>query len=220
MITSYQDYRAYVEADRVALDRRRSIRSWFGDEVWKFQRRMRRLEYLTNCRRARLRRFIAAQRYWRLAKQLGFSIPINVFGPGLSIAHRGTIVVNEGARVGANCRLHVCVTIGTAAGRTSAAPHLGDNCYIGPGAKLFGPIVLGDNIVIGANTVVNRSFPDGNCTIAGAPARRISHKTSAGLLIQGYREPGANGSDQNDIELESAHPSTSTVARTALPSGH
>jgi serine O-acetyltransferase len=120
---------------------------------------------------------------------LGFSIPINVFGPGLSIAHRGTIVVNHGARVGANCRLHVCVNIGTEAGKSNGAPEIGDNCYIGPGAKLFGPIRLGDNLAIGANAVVNASFPEGNMTIGGVPAKKISDKGSDGLLIVGYKRP-------------------------------
>lgn len=42
----------------------------------------------------------------------GFSIPVNSFGPGLSIAHGGTIVVNNTARIGKNCRIHEGVTIG------------------------------------------------------------------------------------------------------------
>ena len=92
------------------------------------------------------------------------------FGPGLSIAHRGTIVVNSGARVGANCRLHVCVNIGTKAGYGEQAPVLGDNVYVGPGAKLYGSIVVGNNVAIGANAVVNKSFPQDNVVLAGVPA--------------------------------------------------
>jgi serine O-acetyltransferase len=53
----------------------------------------------------------------------------------------------------------------------------GDNVYIGPGAKIFGPIVIGNNVAIGANAVVNKSFQH-NCTIAGVPAKVISQKTS------------------------------------------
>jgi serine O-acetyltransferase len=161
MITSYADYVTYLEADRVALSRKRSIRALLFDDVWRFQRLMRRVEYLTNTKKGRFRRLLAAFRYRQLGKQLGFTIPINVFGPGPSIAHRGTIVVNGGARVGANCRLHVCVIIGTKAGKDRDAPRVGNNCYIGPGAKLFGPIILGDSMAIGANAVVNKSFPEG-----------------------------------------------------------
>lgn len=148
---------------------------------------MRRLEYLTNCKRNRILRGIVSYRYQRLGSKLGFSIPINVFGPGLSIAHHGTIVVNGGAKVGANCRLHVCVNIGTEAGKRADAPVIGDNCYIGPGVKMFGKITLGPNMAIGANSVVNKSFPQGNATIGGMPAKIISERTSEGLLVKGHK---------------------------------
>lgn len=71
-------------------------------------------------------------------------------------------MVSGGAKVGANCRLHASVNIGTAAGKSADAPHIGDNCHIGSGVKMFGLITLGDNIAIGANAVVNKNFPDGN----------------------------------------------------------
>ena len=60
---------------------------------------------------------------------------------------------------------------------------IGDNVYIGPGAKLFGPIQIGDNTVIGANAVVNKSFKEGNCTIVGVPAEIISMNTSENLIL-------------------------------------
>lgn len=190
MIQSYQDYQNYLKADRRALNREKGLKSFLFDDIWKFQKLMRTLEYLTNCRKNKLLRLLTEYRYKSLGRKLGFSIPINVFGPGLSIAHRGTIVVNESARVGANCRLHVCVNIGTEAGKKGKAPCIGDNCYIGPGVKLFGSIILGSNMVIGANAVVNKSFPNGNATIAGIPAKIISEKTSDGLVMKAYQTIG------------------------------
>ena len=53
---------------------------------------------------------------------------------------------------------------------------------------MFGKINIGSNMAIGANSVVNKSFPTGNATIAGIPARVISEKTSDGLLIKGYQD--------------------------------
>lgn len=185
MIKSYKDYLCYLEADRLSLGKEKNIKSFLFDDIWKFQRLMRKLEYLTNCKKNRALRIFYQYKYLKKSKQLGFSIPINVFGPGLSIAHYGTIVINSGAKIGANCRIHICVNIGTEAGKQNSAPILGDNCYIGPGAKLFGQITLGDNMVIGANAVVNKSFPEGNATIGGIPAKIISTKTSDGLLIKG-----------------------------------
>lgn len=185
MIASRKDYIEYLEADSRSRKRTRGIRTPSFDKVWVFQRRMRRLEYFTNCKKNRLIRALASFQYNRLGRVLGFSIPINVFGPGLSIAHRGTIVVNAGAKVGCNCRLHVCVNIGTAAGQCRDAPHIGDNCYIAPGAKIFGKIEIGSNMVIGANSVVNKSFPVGNATLGGIPAKIISSKSSEGIITRG-----------------------------------
>jgi len=185
MIRSYDDYLRYLEADRISLNVRRRVRTLLFDDIYKYQRLMRKLEYLLNCNKNRLRRLLVAYRYKKMGLKLGFTIPVNIFGPGLSIAHCGTIVVNEAARIGSNCRLHACVNIGTMAGRISDAPKIGDNCYIGPGAKIFGPITIGDNVTIGANAVVNKSFPGGNATIGGIPAKIISHKGSEGLIRKG-----------------------------------
>lgn len=112
----------------------------------------------------------------RQGRKLGFSIPVNVFGPGLSLAHAGTVVVNKSAKVGRNCRLHVCVNIGAATDDGTAAPTIGDDCYIAPGAKLYGPIIIGNNTGIGANAVVTKSFPNDNQTLAGVPAKVISER--------------------------------------------
>lgn len=183
MIRNKKDYHHYLSADRVALGGPHGLIGWLTNDIWRFQRALRRYEYLRNTRP--ILAPIAKLALGRRARRLGFTIPPNVFGPGLAIAHYGTIVVSNSARVGSNCRLHVGVNIGTAAGHAAAAPSIGDNCYIGPGAKLFGDIVIGDNTVIGANAVVNRSFPGGNVTIAGVPARVISKKNSLGLLVMG-----------------------------------
>lgn len=58
------------------------------------------------------------------------------------------------------------------------APVIGNNVWIGPGAKLFGDITIGDNVMIGANSVVTKSFPD-NVRIAGIPAKIISYEKNA-----------------------------------------
>ncbi|MCB0815521.1 MAG: serine acetyltransferase, partial [Flavobacteriales bacterium] len=182
MIRSRKDFLEYREADRVALRREYSSQMMF-DEVWKFQRLLRRVEYHLNCHKhtgllGKLRYKFWSIRFHRQSIRCGFDIPPNVFGPGLSIAHRGTIVVHPDARVGSNCRIHVDVVIGTRPGPNDLVPRLGDNVYIGPGAKLFGDITIGDNTAIGANSVVNSSFPEGFCTIAGAPARKVSDTPS------------------------------------------
>jgi serine O-acetyltransferase len=188
VINSKKDYKKFVASDLQSL-RISTRRNWLMlNEIVTFQIRLRRLEYALNCSKNPLRVLVRRYLYRRISIKLGISISPNTFGPGLSIAHRGNIVVNGGAKIGANCRIHVGVNIGTEAGKSDAAPSIGDNCYIGPGAKIFGPIVIGPNSVIGANAVVNKSFSEGNQTLGGVPAKVISKKNSDGLLIRGYKK--------------------------------
>ncbi len=188
MIRSHQDYQDYLEADRINLRRAFPVNRLY-DEVWMFQRALRRVEYWLNCRSRRdpVSWLLFKYHSWclhRRSVRCGFEIPPNTCGPGLSIAHRGTIVVHPGARIGANCRLHVDVVIGTRPGPPpEQVPVIGDNCYIGPGAKVYGDVVLGDDMVVGANSVVNSSFPEGRITIAGSPARKIGDTTSREYII-------------------------------------
>jgi serine O-acetyltransferase len=186
MIKSKDDFKAYREADCHSLQISRKTIGRFSNDIYVFQMRMRKLEYAINCGKNPIKTLYLKVLFRKSSVKLGFSISPNTFGPGLSIAHRGTIVVNGGARIGANCRIHVDVNIGTEAGKSDAAPSIGDNCYIGPGAKIFGPIEIGPGTVVGANAVVNKSFPEGNQTLGGIPAKVISSKSSQGLLVKGY----------------------------------
>lgn len=188
MIRSKSDYRAYLRADSQAIGIEDSLWRRVFDVRWDFIRTLRLLEYLTNCRKSRILRAYVRLRLIQKGTKVGYSIPINVFGPGLGLQHRGDIVVNGNAKVGKNCRIHVGVNIGTQAGPVQKVPQIGANCYIGPGAKIFGAIVIGDNTVIAANAVVNKSFPEGNCTIGGMPARIISSKNSAEYITAGWHD--------------------------------
>jgi serine O-acetyltransferase len=181
-IRSRADYRRFLEADLRAhgLVRRARFDILRRPEL-RFQRLLRRVEYLENCRRGpagRLLFLIAWVRLRRRSIRLGFSIPRHVFGPGLSLAHYGSVIVNGDARVGRNCRIHPGVVIGELDGR---APTIGDDVYIGPGAKLYGGISIGDGAAVGANAVVNRDVPAG-VAVAGIPARPVSDRGSDGLL--------------------------------------
>ena len=194
-IRSREDYYRYLEADRLALEQTRTRPRLFGDGVWRFERLLRAVEYHDACRRAWYHRPMRTLLYLRLhlaSVRLGFTIPPRVFGPGLAIAHRGTIVVNSCARVGANCRLHACTNIGSWPGAAAThAPTVGENVYIGPGAVLYGPITIADNIAIGANSVVNISFPEPDITIAGAPARKLHDGGTTRFGLPGRPAPPA-----------------------------
>ncbi len=185
-IQSRSDYKLFRIADQTSLGIKKNSLSYFTHDVLRFETRLRKLEFAINCSKNPILRSYRKIQFKRISVKLGYSISPNTIGPGLSIAHRGTIVINGGARIGANCRIHVDVNVGTEAGKAIAAPIIGDNCYVGPGAKIFGEVVIGPNTVIGANAVVNKSFPEGNQTLAGIPAKVISQKSSEGLLIKGF----------------------------------
>lgn len=181
MIQSKADYKAYLKADqearRIKTDTlpQKLKQFIYMDPTWKFQRLLRKVEYYHNCRRgpmSRLYYYFLEYRFKKMSINLGFSIPKNAFGPGLSIPHYGTIVVNSRTKVGKNCRIHVCVNIG-ASGGSLEAPVIGDNVYIGPGAKIYGAISIANNIVIGPNSSVNKSFEEEGIFIAGSPAKKI-----------------------------------------------
>jgi len=111
-------------------------------------------------------------RFKKLSLKLGFTIPENVFGPGLCILHYGTIVVNAETKIGANCRIHACTNIGQSGGKTGA-PFIGNNVYIGPGAKIYGSIKIANNVAIAANAAVSKSFNNENVVIGGVPAKEV-----------------------------------------------
>ena len=100
----------------------------------------------------------------------GIELPCEaVVGPGFVIDHFGGIVVSGYARFGANCRIRTGVVVGLARVEEPCAPSIGDNVDIGVGAKLLGPIRVGNNVRIGANAVVVQDVPD-DCIAVGVPA--------------------------------------------------
>ncbi len=105
-------------------------------------------------------------RYRKLGIKLGLSIGVNTLGYGVVIPHYGTIVIGNSNRIGNYAVLHTSSCISDN-GKT-----IGDALYLASGAKMTSKLTLGNNISIGANSVVNKSF-DSNCMIAGTPAIRI-----------------------------------------------
>ena len=99
-------------------------------------------------------------------------------GKCLFIDHGMGIVFGETAEIGDNCTIYHGVTLG-GTGKDSGKRHptLGNNVLIGAGAKVLGPVYIGDNSRIGAGSVVLRNLP-ANCTAVGVPAEvvRINNK--------------------------------------------
>jgi serine O-acetyltransferase len=157
---------------------RRTLSARSGDRILRFQRRLRLLEYLMNARPYGAVTRVPLAVLWRVharhAERLGFTVPPNTFGPGLCLVHHGTVVVHELARIGADARVHPSTSIGRDA---QGAPTLGDGCFVGPGARIIGPVALGSHVIVGANAVVLESFPD-HAVVAGVPARKVAERES------------------------------------------
>ena len=85
--------------------------------------------------------------------------------------HPNGIVIHPLAQIGPNCLIFQQVTIGTRG--ANLPPVIGGHVDIGAGAKILGPVTIGNYVLIGANAVVICDVPDG-CTVVGNPARIIN----------------------------------------------
>lgn len=110
---------------------------------------------------------------------LGTELPCEaVIGRRFVIEHIGGIVVSGDAAFGDDCVIRNGVTVGLRNRGIRGSPHFGNRVDIGAGAKLLGPIHIGDDTVIGANAVVLNDVPS-NAIAVGIPARVVIRKTSA-----------------------------------------
>jgi serine O-acetyltransferase len=120
-----------------------------------------------------------------LATLSGIALPAAAeIGGGLRLGSVGGIRVAREAYIGRDCELSEGVTISSSGG----APWIGDRVLIGPGAKLAGPIRVGNDAAIGSNAVVEADVPDG-ATVAGIPARVVAGSGSRGKLVPGRKRP-------------------------------
>lgn len=101
--------------------------------------------------------------------------PKGKIGKNVSFIHNlNGVMLGGGYSIGDNSIVYHQVTIGVINNK-NGSPCIGKNVFIGAGAKILGPIVIGDNAKIGANAVVICDVPE-NATAVGVPARIISNK--------------------------------------------
>jgi serine O-acetyltransferase len=106
----------------------------------------------------------------------GIELPCEVtIGKNFRIDHFGGIVISGYTKFGDNCTIRNGVTIGLRHENLPLAPTFGNDVNIGTGAKVLGPITIGDNVDIGANAVVIKDVPS-NCIAVGVPAKIIPKK--------------------------------------------
>ena len=169
MISSKQDYKNYILADKKA----NHINDFYHNRLmitWKYLKCMRRLEYMVNCKHGFLAKISITWlkfRLYKLSVKSGLTIPANTFGKGLYIAHHGAVIVNPTARFGDYCVIQNGVNI-------SEKVNGGNHIYLGTGAKILIGVCLPDDVIVGANAVVTKSVETPNIVVAGIPAKKIS----------------------------------------------
>jgi serine O-acetyltransferase len=99
------------------------------------------------------------------------------FGPGFVLIHSIGVVINGSVRGGSNVKIEHLVTIGA---ERRQSPTLGDDIFLGAGAKIIGQVHIGSGARVGANAVVLRDVPD-HATVVGIPAKVVR-----------IREPGSD----------------------------
>lgn len=103
----------------------------------------------------------------------GCVIGVNAsFGEGFVIMHPIGVVINSKVKGGINITLESGVVVGDEKGES---PTLGSHIFIGAGAKVLGPVTVGDNVKIGANAVAVKNIPS-NSTALGIPATTKQNK--------------------------------------------
>lgn len=102
-----------------------------------------------------------------------------------------SIFVSGGAKIGKDCVLFQQITIGSnflSDTQNMGAPTIGDNAYIGAGAKIIGNVKIGDNVRIGANAIVYRDVPDNSVVVNGE--QRVIIKDQETLDNRFYSQHG------------------------------
>lgn len=174
-IKSKQELKFYLMADRMMNTGKFSpsfkdliLDFIMPNYILRYLKYMRKLSYYSNKRGSLF--FLSYYykfKYKRLGLKLGFSIGYNCFGYGLVIPHYGTIVVGSSNRIGNYAVLHTSTCI------TDNEKRIGNGFYLSTGAKMISKLTLGDNISVGANSIVNKSNPNDNILLAGIPAKEI-----------------------------------------------
>jgi serine O-acetyltransferase len=105
-------------------------------------------------------------------------------GPGLRMLHPAGVVINPHAVIGARFTIHSNVTIG---GSPTAAPLIGDDVNLAPGARVLGAVKIGNRVRVGANAVLTKTIEGEDMVLAGVPARILREINSKDLA--GVRDP-------------------------------
>lgn len=124
-------------------------------------------------------RMLYEARYNRIIASAGAYIPLQAHFDKRPVFPHWIygVFISQGARIGSNCTIFHQVTIGSNTlpnSRGGGYPTIGDNVYIGAGAKIIGSVKIGNNVRIGANCIITCDIPE-NSTVVLSKPRIIAH---------------------------------------------
>ncbi len=170
------------------MSKKRSLLDSITDRLTNILKRKESTDYYLKIRKKAkygkgLTKYWAQYKHHRIMRENGCSIPFckQIFSEeGNPVFPHGLngILISQGANIGKNCVIFHQVTIGSntiAGSKNYGCPTIGDNVYIGCGAKIIGGVHIGNNARIGANCVVTQDIPD-NCTVVMQKPRVIIHE--------------------------------------------
>lgn len=180
MIKSKEDLSFYIAADRIMNGKspKKNVKEFLfdrfliGEIILNYLYAMRKVAYYSNLGSNinflyHIKYLYWAYRFEKLSLKLGFTIGCNTLGYGVVIPHPGTIVLGSTNRIGNFAVLNTCTCL------QDNGKIIGDGFYLSTGVKMTKKVILGNNISVGANSVVNKEIHGDNILIAGSPAKLI-----------------------------------------------
>lgn len=186
MIETRKDLRFYIQKD---FEVQKMEHPFFARLTWgenyamySYMKNLRYLEFYKNNKSGNILYSILYAyhflKYRRMCLKYQIHIEPNTVGYGFAMVHPGFRRVGYAMMVGNNCTILPNVILGRKSPDVTDEKliiKIGDNCYLGTGCSIMGPLTLGNNVTVGAGSVVTKDFPD-NVIIAGNPAKIIKYK--------------------------------------------
>lgn len=178
MIITKSDLKEYLAADLARYTHKPKWWTRFTySETWmiySYFRNIRYIEYYENNKHWYILLILLLRRMKqrRMALRYGINVASHCLGPGFYYPHPGFFRVSPDVLIGANATVLPNVLIGKRRPGIDAGVRIGDNVYIATGVTIIGPVIIGNNVTIAANSVVIKDIPD-NCIVSGVPARII-----------------------------------------------